>query len=49
MSDLEQELLTAISNSADPAAVPRLLKVLPCLLEAVGNWGPGRPLGPMNW
>jgi hypothetical protein len=49
MSDLEQELLTAISNSADPAAVPRLLKVLACLLKAVGNWGPGRPLGPMNW
>jgi hypothetical protein len=39
MSDLEQELREAIETLADPEAQPRLLKVLPSLLEGVASWG----------
>jgi hypothetical protein len=44
MSDLEQELREAIEAQVDPATQPRLLKVLPSLLEGVASWrGPTSP------
>ena len=39
MSDLEQQLREAIEAQVDPETQPRLLKVLPSLLEGVASWG----------
>ena len=44
MFDLEQQLREGIEALVDPEAQPRLLKVLPSLLEAVASWrGPTSP------